>query len=152
MQATNGDIGKMHDLFFDDQDLMVHYLVADIGTWVSGRKVLLFPVARARPDWKRLTIPVELSKERILNSPPITEDTPISRQHEKELYEYFALTPCWPIESAPYGSVVHALTPVRFGRNVIHTFFFQCKNQPQNIRDEQPEDPMSNEAHLVGWS
>lgn len=110
IHATDGELGKLHDIFFDDQEWMVRYFVVDTGTLISGRKVLLFPIALARPDWKRHAIPVGLSKERILESPPIESDKPVSRQHEKALYEYFALTPYWPVQGVPYGSVAPVLT------------------------------------------
>ena len=38
--ATDGDIGKVDDFYFDDESWTIRYLVADTGNWLLGRKVL----------------------------------------------------------------------------------------------------------------
>ena len=39
--ASDGDIGHVKDFYFDDKTWLVRYLVADTGSWLSGRQVLL---------------------------------------------------------------------------------------------------------------
>lgn len=39
--ATDGEIGSVHDLFFDDQEWLLRYAVVDTGVWLSGRRVLV---------------------------------------------------------------------------------------------------------------
>ena len=46
-----GLIGEVDDLYFDDEDWAIRYLVVDTGGWLSGRKVLISPVAIGHPDW-----------------------------------------------------------------------------------------------------
>lgn len=110
IQATDGDIGKVHDIFFDDENWAVRYFIADTGSWLSGKKVLIFPIAVAHPNWKHGTIPVGLSKERIENSPTTDTDIPVSRQHEIELHSYFNWAPYWPATGVPYGSLLPPMT------------------------------------------
>jgi hypothetical protein len=43
--ASDGDIGHVKDFYFDDQNWAVRYLVADTGSWLPGRQVLLSPHA-----------------------------------------------------------------------------------------------------------
>ena len=43
--ASDGDIGHVKDFYFDDQSWVVRYLVADTGSWLPGRQVLLSPHA-----------------------------------------------------------------------------------------------------------
>ena len=50
ISATDGDIGSVHDFYFDDQHWTVRYLVVDTGGWLSGRRVLVSPLALGRPD------------------------------------------------------------------------------------------------------
>ena len=45
IRATDGVIGKVDDFYFDDEDWGVRYLVVDTGNWLSGRKVLISPIA-----------------------------------------------------------------------------------------------------------
>ena len=45
--ASDGEIGRVKDFYFEDQNWVVRYLVADTGSWLSGRKVLISPHALA---------------------------------------------------------------------------------------------------------
>ena len=45
--ATDGDIGHVEDFYFDDKTWVVRYLVANTGSWLVGRQVLLTPHAFA---------------------------------------------------------------------------------------------------------
>ena len=48
--ASDGEIGHVKDVYFDDQNWVVRYLVADTGSWLSGRQVLISPHAFASLD------------------------------------------------------------------------------------------------------
>ena len=42
LHATDGDIGHLEQFYFDDRDWKIRYFVVDIGTWLHGKKVLMF--------------------------------------------------------------------------------------------------------------
>jgi hypothetical protein len=46
--ASDGTIGRVKDFYFDDLNWVVRYLVADTGSWLSGRQVLISPHAFGR--------------------------------------------------------------------------------------------------------
>lgn len=96
--ASDGDIGKVRDFFFHDLFWNIRYLVADTGGWLRERLVLISPSALGDPDWKSDRLPVNLTKEKIENSPPVDKHKPVSRQKESELIKYYA----WPIHFS-YG-------------------------------------------------
>lgn len=50
--ATDGDIGSVSDLYFDDERWTIRYLVADTGDWLPGRPVLISPIALGRVAWE----------------------------------------------------------------------------------------------------
>ncbi len=93
IEATDGAIGHARDLYFDDVAWKVRYLVVDTGNWLTGRCVLLSPVALDRPAWQRKVLPVRLSRRQVESSPDISTDLPVSRQHEVELFRYYS----WPL-------------------------------------------------------
>lgn len=95
IQAIDGDIGKVHDFYFDDATWIIRYLVVDTGFWLSGRKVLIIPSLLGQADWASHTFPVSLSKDQIEKSPDIDLKKPVSRQHETRLYEYYKKAPYW---------------------------------------------------------
>ena len=45
--ASDGRIGTVKDVLFDDQTWRVRWMVVDTGQWLPGRKVLIHPSAIA---------------------------------------------------------------------------------------------------------
>jgi sporulation protein YlmC with PRC-barrel domain len=90
--ASDGEIGHVQDFYFDDQDWAVRYLVADTGSWLPGRQVLLSPHSLGRLDQAGKVLLVNLTRKQIENSPSIESHKPVSRQYEEEYYRYYG----WP--------------------------------------------------------
>ena len=93
--ATDGDVGHVQDFYFDDQKWVVRYLVADTGTWLTGRLVLISPEAFGHLDQPAKTLHVNLDRKRIERSPPIESHLPISRQYEVEYHRYYGWPEYW---------------------------------------------------------
>ena len=45
LEATDGEIGRVKDFYFDDQSWAVRYVAAETGAWLISRQVLLSPHA-----------------------------------------------------------------------------------------------------------
>jgi hypothetical protein len=90
--ASDGEIGHVKDFYFDDQKWVVRYLVADTGSWLSGRKVLITPHACGGLARLGKLLLVNLTRKQIENSPSIESHKPVSRQYEEEYYRYYG----WP--------------------------------------------------------
>ena len=103
MGATDGEIGKVKDFYFDDDTWTIRYLIVETGSWLFGRKVLISPAALLTPDWKGEVFPVNLTKEQIKNSPDIDTDKPVSRQQEIKLYEHYPWGSYWGVGLWPGG-------------------------------------------------
>jgi len=95
LTATDGEIGKIKDFYFDDQSWAVRYLVADTGTWLTGRQVLLSPHSLGPLDPSGLSLHVNLTRLRIEASPSIEMHRPVSRQYEEEYYSYYGWPAYW---------------------------------------------------------
>ena len=65
MGASDGEIGKVKDFYFDDITWTIRYLVVETGNWLSNRKVLISPEALLQCDWTNEIFPVNLTKEQI---------------------------------------------------------------------------------------
>jgi sporulation protein YlmC with PRC-barrel domain len=48
--ATDGNLGSVSDLYFDDRSWAVRYLVADAGPWLPGRRLLVSPISVRNSD------------------------------------------------------------------------------------------------------
>jgi sporulation protein YlmC with PRC-barrel domain len=95
IRATDGVIGRVDDFYFDDEDWGLRYLVVDTGKWLSGRKVLISPIAIGSPDWMLQELPVSLTKTQVRRSPDIDTRKPVSRQHEAEYSRYYGYPYYW---------------------------------------------------------
>jgi hypothetical protein len=93
LDSLDGEIGKVEEFFFDDQHWAVRYLVADTGTWLKDRQVLIAPYALADVIKGERLIAVNLTKKQIEESPSLYSDRPVSRQFEEDYYRYFG----WPM-------------------------------------------------------
>jgi uncharacterized protein YrrD len=100
IRATDGDLGKVDEFYFDDETWTIRYVVVETGNWLSGRKVLISPVAFGKTELESRTISVNLTCSKVWNSPNIDTERPINRQHEAELNEYYQ----WPWRGGYGGS------------------------------------------------
>ena len=100
LQATDGEFGCVRDLLFDDRLWTVRYLVADTGTWLPGRQVLISPAALGQPDWDGSLFPVSLTKEQIERSPAVHDDQPVSREYETALHRHYGWSLYWATDPA----------------------------------------------------
>ena len=103
IKASNGEVGKVADFLFDDRQWTIRYLVADTGSWLVDRLVLISPHSLGEPEWKSQEFGVKLSKEQVKKSPKIENDLPISRQHEIELAKYYGWPDYWSRMGTAFG-------------------------------------------------
>jgi uncharacterized protein YrrD len=93
--ATDGEIGKVKDAYFDDASWGVRYLVVQTGGWLAKRKVLISPRSIRSIDWDSETINVALTQQQVKDSPDVDTDKPVSRQEEAEFYAYYGYPLYW---------------------------------------------------------
>lgn len=95
MGATDGEIGKVKEFYFDDKTWTVRYLIVETGGWLSGRRVLIAPQAITVPNWEEKIFPINLTKEQVKTSPEIDTNIPVSRQQELALYRHYPWGTYW---------------------------------------------------------
>lgn len=105
IHASDGEIGSVSDLLFDDQRWVTRYLVVDTGGWLSGRLVLITPIAVRQIAWDAQSVAVDLTREQVRNSPDLSTDLPVSRQKEIEYFRYYGYPPYW-IGSGLWGAAM----------------------------------------------
>jgi len=93
--ASDGAIGTVTDLLFDDRNWQVRWLVVDTGNWLSGRKVLLTPMFLEQLDLNRHEFKFGLTMQQVKDSPDVATDLPVSRQIETDIYNYYGWSPYW---------------------------------------------------------
>lgn len=95
VNATDGDLGCVEDFLVDDEAWTIRYLVVDTGSFIGGRRVLVSPISFREIDWSSRRVHLALTKEKIIRSPGVELDKPVSRQHEFQLYGYYGYGLYW---------------------------------------------------------
>jgi uncharacterized protein YrrD len=92
LEASDGAIGKINDCLFDDGTWKLRWLVVETGSWLTGREVLIHPSSITAIDDQLQTLAVELTQQKVKDSPETSHDRPVSRRMERSLYGYYG----WP--------------------------------------------------------
>src|ERR1041385_8886298 len=82
--AADGDIGHVRDFYFNDQQWAIRYVIADTGSWLSGRLVLISAHAFGNLHQDADGLLVNLTRQKIKMSPGVRPQKPVSRQYEDE--------------------------------------------------------------------
>jgi sporulation protein YlmC with PRC-barrel domain len=139
IEATDGEVGKVKDIYFDDRRWAVRYLVVETGSWLAGRKVLISPISVKSIDWENNVAQVGLTQQQVRASPNIDTDKPVSRQHERDFFNYYGYPYYW---SGPglWGTASYPVSPVGYVPPVT--------NSPGE-HGEAPADPHLRSAQEV---
>ena len=102
LEARDGEIGRVREVYFDDQYWFVRYFVVHTGGRLLGTDVLLVPqfIRHVDEDGRRLA--VELTCEQVKKSPLVSTERPVSRHYEAEYHRYYGLEPYWAM--GPLGA------------------------------------------------
>lgn len=95
LEGLDGHVGHAKDFYFDDKTWVIRYLVADTGSWLTGRLVLITPHAFAKWDLYEKTLRIKLRKKQIEDSPSIEAHEPVSRQFEENYYRSYGWPAYW---------------------------------------------------------
>jgi hypothetical protein len=93
LDGLDGEIGKVREFYFDDKHWVIRYLVADTGTWLADRQVLISPYALLTFNKRERNIAINLTKKQIEDSPALDGDKPVSRQFEEDYHGFYG----WPL-------------------------------------------------------
>lgn len=89
IKASDGMIGTVRDVLFDDQSWKIRWLVVDTGNWLPGRKVLVAPAFCGEIDISARVLVVRLTKARVEKSPTLAQDRPVSMQMQRSHQAYY---------------------------------------------------------------
>ncbi len=109
MEALDGPIGTVAELYFDDRYWTVRYLVADTAAWLKERQVLISPFAVTSVNREDRTISVSQALQQIERGPTLEAHKPVSRQFEKNYHDHFGWPTYWKGPCA-WGSSLYVAT------------------------------------------
>jgi hypothetical protein len=95
IRTTDGEIGAVDQLYFDDETWAIRYFTIETGSWLAGRQVLISPISIVHTDWQAKRLDVALTKKQVENSPNIDTHRPVSRQDEATYSGYYGYPYYW---------------------------------------------------------
>ena len=104
--GIDGEIGSVQEVYFDDRNWAIRYLVVKAGGWLVSREVLLAPAAVAEINDAHRTMKVALTKDQIRRAPPIEAAKPLSRDYEEAYFRHFQWAPYWEPGPSEWASSV----------------------------------------------
>jgi sporulation protein YlmC with PRC-barrel domain len=101
IEAKDGTIGGIYDIYFDDHTWRIQYVVVDTSKWLPGRKVLIATEALHRPWHDCRGLAVDLTREQVKGSPDIDTTRTVEREAEMLLFQHYGWVPYWAGALAP---------------------------------------------------
>ena len=114
--ASDGDIGHVRDFYFNDQQWAIRYVVADTGSWLSGRLVLISPHVFENLHQDGDCLLVNLNRQQIENSPAIESHKPVSLQYQA----YWDGVETWGVGGFPEAPPPPHLMPSKQASDDVH--------------------------------
>jgi len=106
--TTDGEEYQVCSLLFDDRSWTIRFLIADAGSWLSRRQVVIRTCAIDGPDWTKKVIAANLTHQKLIGCADISSVKPVSQQQQLALKKHFG----WP-DSEPRWHVPAALVPAQ---------------------------------------
>ena len=105
VMATDGKVGRIDDLYFDDLEWVIRYFVVDTGGWLESRRVLVAPETAVSITAPQKQIAFSLTKQHIKESPPVDLRQPVSSEQEVALRAHYGWPPYWSAARGPLGAM-----------------------------------------------
>ncbi len=99
--ATDGEVGHVADILFDEGSWTVRWLIVHTGSWLNQRAVCLPVWALAQPDPEAHDLAVTLTRRQIESSPEIDDDARLSLEREAIISAYYATVLSCPVGIEP---------------------------------------------------
>jgi len=136
ISATDGEVGQVKDIYFDDEQWAIRFMVVDTHPWMPlSEKVLISPIALVSYHSNDKLLNVSLDKESVKNSPKIEEHEPLSRKFEKAYFDYFGYGYYWLGSDA-------------WGQYSYPTGLFQQNMIQQELAENETHESLKKVNHL----
>ncbi len=131
IEGTDGNLGSVEDVYFDDRYWTIRYLVVDTNPWMPlSDKVLVSPISLLSYNAQEAEIHASLSKNMIENCPKIEDHEPVSRTFEKSYFDYFGYGYYW-MGADTWGEYAHPMDLVD-------------RDMVDQVKDKDGEKPKEN--------
>ena len=90
IHASDGQIGHIQDVVFDDGDWTIRHLEVDTRNWWPGRHVLIEPKLVTHIDAEARSVLLSVTRETVRESPPYDPATTVNGAYAEKIHAYYA--------------------------------------------------------------
>lgn len=98
IRATDGELGHVEDVLFDDLTWAIRYVVVDTSSWWFGKHVLVAPEWITEISWPERSVSVRVSRRLLKGAPIYDRARHIERQWEAAYYQHLLKPGYWLTE------------------------------------------------------
>lgn len=96
VRARDGDLGKVDELYFDDETWAMRFAVVNTGAWKGQKSLLVSAQALGCSDRTERTLYIDLTREQVYEAADLYSSVkPVFRQWESKLQERFQGKTAW---------------------------------------------------------
>lgn len=155
--AADGHIGRVQDLYFDDQQWTVRYLVISIGSWLAERQILLSSALIKEPDWSGNALRVLLTIKQIEKSPTIRSEQALANLDDQKDGNKHPRPASWqqnqalsPVVNMNAGLLAMATTPIAWPAETTSAHHMYARNCDKlGTFSHLPGAPHLHSAHAM---
>ncbi|ADO78022.1 PRC-barrel domain-containing protein [Halanaerobium praevalens] len=108
VQGKKEKLGEIDDFYFDQDHLVLRYLVLDTGSWLKHETNLISTHSVLEINFDQKMVKVDIEKSQLEDSPSLAKNKPISQLEEKRIVEYFDWPGYWSEHHASDSEFIHA--------------------------------------------
>ncbi|QDU80029.1 PRC-barrel domain protein [Polystyrenella longa] len=95
IKCNEGDLGHVEELIVDTDTWTLRYLTIDTGVWLPGKKVIIGIDWLSDICWEEQSASIDLSREQVKDAPIYNPRSPINREYETKVYDYYGRPTYW---------------------------------------------------------
>ena len=88
IEATDGGVGHVQSMLFDDETWAIRYLIVNTSNWWLGHEVLIAPPLIESVSWGERSVSVKLTRKALKEAPPYDAAETLSREQDLVLHGY----------------------------------------------------------------
>ncbi len=104
IEGSDGHVGTLYDLLFDDRSWKVRHLVVRTDRCFRGRQVLLDPAVIEHADRRKRHLQVRLTREHARQSPNADADLPVARRQMLKAAAQWVISEGYPAKMCDVSS------------------------------------------------
>ncbi len=89
VKEIDDEIGSISDLVITPSSWTIAYLAVDTGNWLPGKLVVIPPVWAKSISWEERHFVLDMTREKIRNSPPLESLESLEQSYGNALSSYY---------------------------------------------------------------